>query len=83
MYHGECARYLPAVDKSDWPISTSVQTEVVCKIQTTELFILVLQLLREMKHANVVTLHKVFLSHSDRKVWLLFEYAEHDLWVCI
>ncbi|KAM7338807.1 hypothetical protein ACRRTK_002291 [Alexandromys fortis] len=23
---------------------------------------------------------KVFLSHADRKVWLLFDYAEHDLW---
>ncbi|CAG2173884.1 unnamed protein product, partial [Oppiella nova] len=23
---------------------------------------------------------RVFLSHSDRKVWLLFDYAEHDLW---
>uniref|UniRef100_A0A9J7ZQ34 Cyclin dependent kinase 19 n=2 Tax=Cyprinus carpio TaxID=7962 RepID=A0A9J7ZQ34_CYPCA len=22
----------------------------------------------------------LFLSHSDRKVWLLFDYAEHDLW---
>lgn len=39
------------------------------------------QLLRELKHSNVITLQKVFLSHSDRKVWLLFDYAEHDLWV--
>ncbi|TRY59170.1 hypothetical protein DNTS_032418 [Danionella cerebrum] len=37
-------------------------------------------LLRELKHPNVITLQKVFLSHSDRKVWLLFDYAEHDLW---
>jgi len=37
-------------------------------------------LLRELKHANVICLQKVFLSHSDRKVWLLFDYAEHDLW---
>jgi len=22
----------------------------------------------------------VFLSHADRKVWLLFDFAEHDLW---
>ena len=22
----------------------------------------------------------MFLSHSDRKVWLLFDYSEHDLW---
>uniref|UniRef100_A0A672F7Z2 cyclin-dependent kinase n=1 Tax=Salarias fasciatus TaxID=181472 RepID=A0A672F7Z2_SALFA len=40
----------------------------------------VLQLLRELKHQNVIALQKVFLSHSDRKVWLLFDYAEHDLW---
>ncbi|XP_075453739.1 cyclin-dependent kinase 19 isoform X7 [Ascaphus truei] len=37
-------------------------------------------LLRELKHPNVIELQKVFLSHSDRKVWLLFDYAEHDLW---
>ena len=43
--------------------------------------LLLFQLLREMKHSNVITLQKVFLSHSDRKVWLLFDYAEHDLWV--
>uniref|UniRef100_A0A452SQK5 Cyclin dependent kinase 19 n=1 Tax=Ursus americanus TaxID=9643 RepID=A0A452SQK5_URSAM len=39
-----------------------------------------LLLLRELKHPNVIALQKVFLSHSDRKVWLLFDYAEHDLW---
>ncbi|ELT95890.1 hypothetical protein CAPTEDRAFT_224421 [Capitella teleta] len=38
------------------------------------------KLLRELKHPNVIGLQKVFLSHADRKVWLLFEYAEHDLW---
>lgn len=43
----------------------------------------VLQLLRELKHPNVIALQKVFLSHSDRKVWLLFDYAEHDLWVSV
>ncbi|XP_063404980.1 cyclin-dependent kinase 8-like isoform X3 [Mytilus galloprovincialis] len=37
-------------------------------------------LLRELKHPNVISLQKVFLSHTDRKVWLLFDYAEHDLW---
>ena len=41
------------------------------------------QLLRELKHTNVITLQRVFLSHSDRKVWLLFDFAEHDLWVCV
>ena len=39
------------------------------------------QLLRELEHPNVIVLQGVFLSHSDRKVWLLFDFAEHDLWV--
>jgi hypothetical protein len=39
--------------------------------------------LRELKHVNVINLQRVFLSHADRKVWLLFDYAEHDLWVFI
>lgn len=43
--------------------------------------LLILQLLRELKHPNVINLQRVFLSHADRKVWLLFDYAEHDLWV--
>ncbi|XP_076357100.1 cyclin-dependent kinase 8-like isoform X2 [Tachypleus tridentatus] len=37
-------------------------------------------LLRELRHSNVIHLQGVFLSHVDRKVWLLFDYAEHDLW---
>ncbi|KAL7670429.1 hypothetical protein ACOME3_005365 [Neoechinorhynchus agilis] len=37
-------------------------------------------LLRELDHKNLIALHRVFLSHEDRKVWLLFDYAEHDLW---
>ncbi|XP_065057464.1 cyclin-dependent kinase 8-like [Rhopilema esculentum] len=37
-------------------------------------------LLRELKHPNVISLKRVFLSHADRRVWLLFDYAEHDLW---
>ena len=37
-------------------------------------------LLRELKHPNVINLQRVFLSHSDRKVWLLVDYSEHDLW---
>ncbi|PNF20192.1 Cyclin-dependent kinase 8 [Cryptotermes secundus] len=37
-------------------------------------------LLRELKHSNVINLIRVFLSHNDRKVFLLFDYAEHDLW---
>jgi len=37
-------------------------------------------LLRELKHPNVINLQRVFLSHTDRKVWLLVDYSEHDLW---
>ena len=37
-------------------------------------------LLRELKHPNVINLQRVFLSHTDRKVWLLIDYSEHDLW---
>jgi len=37
-------------------------------------------LLRELKHPNVINLQRVFLSHTDRKVWLLFDFSEHDLW---
>lgn len=43
-------------------------------------FFSALKLLRELKHPNVINLIRVFLSHTDRKVWLLFDYAEHDLW---
>ena len=39
-----------------------------------------ISLLRELNHINVIRLQKVFLSHSDRRVWLCFDYAEHDLW---
>lgn len=27
-----------------------------------------------------MTLHRVFLNHTTRKIWLLFDYAEYDLW---
>ncbi|XP_059984797.1 cyclin-dependent kinase 8 isoform X11 [Lagenorhynchus albirostris] len=52
-------------------IAPSVYTDIGCCD---------LELLRELKHPNVISLQKVFLSHADRKVWLLFDYAEHDLW---
>lgn len=54
---------------------------VLNKHRSNKNFSVSLQLLRELKHPNVIALQKVFLSHSDRKVWLLFDYAEHDLWV--
>eukprot|EP00117_Sycon_ciliatum_P034749 scpid66118/ scgid6181/ Cyclin-dependent kinase 8; Cell division protein kinase 8; Mediator complex subunit Cdk8; Mediator of RNA polymerase II transcription subunit Cdk8 len=37
-------------------------------------------LLRELDHPNVLHMRRVFLSHADSKVWLLIDYAEHDLW---
>ncbi|GAU98049.1 hypothetical protein RvY_09249 [Ramazzottius varieornatus] len=39
-----------------------------------------ISLLRELKHRNVINLQKVFLSSVDRRVWLLLDYAEYDLW---
>ncbi|PAA74321.1 hypothetical protein BOX15_Mlig008553g16 [Macrostomum lignano] len=37
-------------------------------------------LLRELKHPNVISLKQVYLAHETRQIWLLFDYAEHDLW---
>lgn len=56
-----------------------ISAEMLCSCFTE--WVYMLQLLRELKHPNVISLQKVFLSHADRKVWLLFDYAEHDLWV--
>ena len=28
----------------------------------------------------MIFISQVFLSHTDRKVWLLVDYSEHDLW---
>ncbi|CAD6196475.1 unnamed protein product, partial [Caenorhabditis auriculariae] len=36
-------------------------------------------LFRELKHQNLICLQRVFLT-SEKKVWLLLDYAEHDLW---
>ena len=62
--------------------------QAVCSVSSsyhrnasTKTYVTFLQLLRELKHPNVINLQRVFLSHADRKVWLLFDYAEHDLWV--
>uniref|UniRef100_A0AC35TQH8 Protein kinase domain-containing protein n=1 Tax=Rhabditophanes sp. KR3021 TaxID=114890 RepID=A0AC35TQH8_9BILA len=38
-----------------------------------------ISLLRELRHVNLIKLQRVFLT-AERKVWLLFDYAEHDLW---
>jgi hypothetical protein len=39
------------------------------------------QLLRELKHKNVIMLREAFLSQADKEVWLLFDFVEYDLWV--
>ena len=39
------------------------------------------QLLKECNHENVVRLVKVHIDHVDRSLYLVFEYAEHDLYV--
>lgn len=39
------------------------------------------QLLRELKHDNVIMLREVFLNSADRELWLLFDYAQYDLFV--
>jgi len=30
-------------------------------------------------HQNIIKLLRVFLT-AEKRVWLLFDYAEHDLW---
>ena len=55
--------------------------KLITKFLEITYYFFMFQLLRELKHANVITLIRVFLSHNDRKVWLLFDFAEHDLWV--
>ncbi|KAK0406152.1 hypothetical protein QR680_018397 [Steinernema hermaphroditum] len=40
-------------------------------------------LLRELRHPNLIRLQRIFLTPGDRKrlqVWLLLDFAEHDLW---
>jgi hypothetical protein len=39
------------------------------------------QILRELRHENIVCLEEVYLDPETRDVWLLFLYAEHDLQV--
>ncbi|KAL2311001.1 hypothetical protein Nmel_002687 [Mimus melanotis] len=65
-------RVISVLDNNEYPSSGCMDITVVG--------FSFLQLLRELKHPNVISLQKVFLSHADRKVWLLFDYAEHDLW---
>eukprot|EP00729_Bicosta_minor_P003762 gene3762-2992_t len=37
-------------------------------------------LLRELQHENIIKVQQVFVNHESRDVWLLFPYAEYDLW---
>lgn len=41
------------------------------------------QLLRELKHTNIIMIKDVFLRPTvdPKQIWLLFEYAAYDLWV--
>lgn len=41
-----------------------------------------MQLLREINHENVVKLVNVHINHADMSLYLAFDYAEHDLYVC-
>ena len=45
---------------------------------------IVAQLLRELKHQNIIMIKDVFLRPSvdPKQIWILFEYATYDLWVC-
>lgn len=46
-------------------------------------FHLILQLLREITHENVVKLVNVHINHADMSLYLAFDYAQHDLYVSI
>ncbi|EDQ87760.1 uncharacterized protein MONBRDRAFT_33116 [Monosiga brevicollis MX1] len=39
-----------------------------------------LALLRELHHDNVISLREAFIHSMTKEVWLLFDYAEYDLW---
>eukprot|EP00124_Ichthyophonus_hoferi_P004123 Ihof_evm1s417 gene=Ihof_evmTU1s417 len=39
-----------------------------------------ISILRELRHDNVVCIEEVYLNPFTRDVWLLFEYAEYDLY---
>ena len=60
--------------------SQAVGNHCILTRKFTYFFLFFFQLLRELKHPNVINLQRVFLSHADRKVWLLVDYSEHDLW---
>jgi len=39
-----------------------------------------ISILRELSHPNIIKLERVFLNYLEKKVWLVLEYAEFDLW---
>eukprot|EP00045_Choanoeca_perplexa_P016235 m.217456 g.217456 ORF g.217456 m.217456 type:complete len:445 (-) comp17203_c0_seq46:1339-2673(-) len=39
-----------------------------------------LSLLREVRHENVIMMREIFFDHKRREIWLLFDFAEYDLW---
>ncbi|OEL16388.1 Cyclin-dependent kinase E-1 [Dichanthelium oligosanthes] len=45
-------------------------------------YLIACQLLREINHENVVKLVNVHINHADMSLYLAFDYAEHDLYVC-
>lgn len=79
--HNETGKAFDIVVKGIFTYCTELDLCAVCEVVDAQYMFIYLQLLRELKHPNVISLQKVFLSHADRKVWLLFDYAEHDLWV--
>lgn len=42
-----------------------------------------MKILRELDHRNIIHAEEVYLNPNSREVWLLFEYAEHDLFQII
>ncbi|MEN2500002.1 MAG: cyclin-dependent protein serine/threonine kinase 19, partial [Marteilia pararefringens] len=39
-----------------------------------------ISVLRELNHPNIIKLHSVYLNYEEKKVWIVLEYAEYDLW---
>uniref|UniRef100_A0AC35U0E0 Protein kinase domain-containing protein n=1 Tax=Rhabditophanes sp. KR3021 TaxID=114890 RepID=A0AC35U0E0_9BILA len=38
-----------------------------------------ISLVMELKCVNIIKIHRIFFA-PEKKIWLLFDYAEHDLW---
>lgn len=43
----------------------------------------IVQLLRELKHDNIIRLQDICLNPRDKSMYLVFDYAEFDLFVCM